>query len=162
MGFFDLRRAVAGMLHFLRCDAKKDGGVRTLVLSVFRTSGWPETQIKGTMRKSGGVLQIICWSRNVSSGMERKAQRRTFRDSTLMGEAGCYRKRLLLQTPSAGSRLLRLLEKRQGVPFWCHRWLSNRLFEALHRRRLTLKAHILFSLIAANHPEQISGESALI
>jgi hypothetical protein len=87
VGFFDLRRAVAGMLRFRRCDAKNDGGVRTLVLSVSGTSWRPETQIKGTVRKSAGVLKIICGSGNVSSEMERKAQRRTFRDSTLMGEA---------------------------------------------------------------------------
>jgi hypothetical protein len=68
------------------CHAKKDGGVRTLVLSVFGTSWRPETQIKGTVRKSAGVLQIICGSGNVSSEMERKAQRRTFCDSMLMGE----------------------------------------------------------------------------
>jgi hypothetical protein len=39
------------------------------------------------VRKGAGVLKIICGSGIVSSEMERKAQRRTFRDSTLMGEA---------------------------------------------------------------------------
>ena len=61
---------------------------------------------------------LLEWKCQLGDG-EEGAKKNFLRFDVDGRSSGRYRKRLLLQTPIPWSRLLRFLEKRQGVPFRC-------------------------------------------